>query len=55
MGNSCGRETMPEGNEIHRWAERHNTAFVGKKLRIEAQSVLMPGRARYVERETCNA
>ena len=27
---------MPEGNEIHRWAERHNTALAGKKLRVES-------------------
>ena len=27
---------MPEGNEIHRWAGRHNTAFAGKKLRVES-------------------
>lgn len=26
---------MPEGNEIHRWAERHNAAFAGKKMRVE--------------------
>ena len=26
---------MPEGNEIHRWAERHARAFVGKKMRVE--------------------
>jgi endonuclease-8 len=26
---------MPEGNEIHRWAERHSRAFVGKKMRVE--------------------
>ncbi|MES2391799.1 MAG: DNA-formamidopyrimidine glycosylase family protein [Acidobacteriota bacterium] len=26
---------MPEGNEIHRWAERHRAAFVGKKMRVE--------------------
>jgi endonuclease VIII len=27
---------LPEGNEIHRWAERHDTAFAGKKLRVES-------------------
>jgi len=27
---------MPEGNEIHRWAERHNAAFAGKKIRVDA-------------------
>lgn len=26
---------MPEGNEIHRWAERHTTAFAGKVVRAE--------------------
>ncbi len=27
---------MPEGNEIHRWAERHTQAFVGRKMHVEA-------------------
>lgn len=27
---------MPEGNEIHRWAERHSTALAGRKLRVES-------------------
>jgi endonuclease-8 len=26
---------MPEGNEIHRWAERHQAAFVGKVVRAD--------------------
>jgi endonuclease-8 len=26
---------MPEGNEIHRWAERHATAFAGKTVRVD--------------------
>ena len=26
---------MPEGNEIHRWAERHAAAFVGKIVRVD--------------------
>ena len=26
---------MPEGNEIHRWAERHTTAFAGKPVRVD--------------------
>ena len=26
---------MTEGNEIHRWAERHTAAFAGKTLRVE--------------------
>lgn len=26
---------MPEGNEVHRWAERHTEALVGKKLHVE--------------------
>ncbi len=25
---------MPEGNEVHRWAERHTAAFVGRKLNV---------------------
>ncbi len=27
---------MPEGNEIHRWAERHTAAFAGRGVRVEA-------------------
>jgi endonuclease-8 len=27
---------LPEGNEIHRWAERHHAALAGKKLRVES-------------------
>jgi endonuclease-8 len=26
---------MPEGNEIHRWAERHASAFAGKPVRVD--------------------
>src|SRR5215469_3057311 len=26
---------MPEGNEIHRWAERHAAAFAGKVVRAD--------------------
>jgi endonuclease-8 len=26
---------MPEGNEIHRWAERHQAAFAGKAVRVD--------------------
>ena len=26
---------MPEGNEIHRWAERHEAAFAGKPVRVD--------------------
>jgi endonuclease-8 len=26
---------MPEGNEIHRWAERHAEAFAGKPVRVD--------------------
>ena len=36
---------MPEGNEIHRWAERHNTAFAGKKLRVESPNGRFPDAA----------
>ncbi len=28
--------TLPEGNEIHRWAERHHAALAGRKLRVES-------------------
>ncbi len=27
---------MPEGNEIHRWAERHGAALAGRKLRVDS-------------------
>jgi endonuclease VIII len=27
--------TMPEGNEIHRWAARHQAAFAGKPVRVD--------------------
>ncbi len=26
---------MPEGNEIHRWAQRHAAAFAGKVVRVD--------------------
>ena len=26
---------MPEGNEIHRWAERHAAAFAGKPVMVD--------------------
>ena len=26
---------MPEGNEIHRWAERHAAAFAGRAVRVD--------------------
>ena len=26
---------MPEGNESHRWAERHAAAFAGKTVRVD--------------------
>ncbi len=26
---------MPEGNEVHRWAERHTVALAGRKLHVE--------------------
>lgn len=41
---------MPEGNEVHRWAERHTEAFVGKKLHVEgpngrfADAAVLDGR-----------
>jgi len=37
---------MPEGNEIHRWAERHRSAFVGKKMHVESPN----GRTADTER-----
>ncbi|HSU19515.1 MAG TPA: zinc finger domain-containing protein [Acidobacteriaceae bacterium] len=33
---------MPEGNEIHRWADRHNAAFAKKKMRVEAPTGRFP-------------
>lgn len=33
---------MPEGNEIHRWAERHNTALAAKKLRVVSPNGRFP-------------
>jgi endonuclease-8 len=29
------RKAMPEGNEIHRWAERHMAAFGGRAVRVD--------------------
>ena len=26
---------MPEGNEVHRWAQRHTDAFAGRKMHVE--------------------
>lgn len=36
---------MPEGNEVHRWAERHTAAFVGRKMHVEGPN----GRFRDAE------
>jgi endonuclease-8 len=33
---------MPEGNEVHRWAERHTRAFVGKKMHVESPNGRTP-------------
>ena len=33
---------MPEGNEIHRWAERHGRAFAGKKMHVESPNGRSP-------------
>lgn len=33
---------MPEGNEVHRWAERHTAAFVGKKMHVESPNGRTP-------------
>ena len=39
----CVRESgMPEGNEIHRWAERHGRAFVGKRMHVESPNGRSP-------------
>ena len=41
---------MPEGNEIHRWAERHTAAFAGKAVRVDGpqgrflDSAMLDGR-----------
>lgn len=41
---------MPEGNEVHRWAERHTAAFMGRKMHVEgptgrfADAVVLDGR-----------
>ncbi len=41
---------MPEGNEVHRWAQRHTQAFAGRKMHVEgptgrfADAVLLDGR-----------
>ena len=35
---------MPEGNEIHRWAERHTAAFAERRVRVEA-----PESSRFLE------
>ena len=34
---------MPEGNEIHRWAEIHRETFVGKKICVETPNGRFPG------------
>ncbi len=34
---------MPEGNEVHRWAERHRAAFVGRKMHVESPNGRTPG------------
>jgi endonuclease-8 len=36
---------MPEGNEIHRFAERHAGAFVGKKVRSDSPNGAFPDAA----------
>src|SRR6202042_2467752 len=43
---------MPEGNEIHRWAERHSAAFGGKTVRVDGpqgrftDTAMIDGRKR---------
>jgi endonuclease-8 len=36
---------LPEGNEIHRWAERHRAALTGKKLRVDSPNGRFPDAA----------
>jgi endonuclease VIII len=42
---------LPEGNEIHRWAERHTTALAGKKLHVESPNGRFPDAAALDNRE----
>jgi endonuclease-8 len=35
MGKQAQEGSMPEGNEIHRWAERHEAAFAGRPVRMD--------------------
>jgi hypothetical protein len=42
---------MPEGNEIHRWAERHAAAFAGRAVWVDG----LQGARRMVERRAYNA
>ena len=37
---------MPEGNEIHRWAERHYAAFGGKAVRVDGRDAFGGGIRR---------
>ncbi len=39
---------MPEGNEIHRWAERHAAAFAGKSVQVDGP------QGRFVDSDTLN-
>lgn len=39
---------MPEGNEIHRWAERHEAAFAGKPVRVDGP------QGRFVDSDVIN-
>ena len=34
---------MPEGNEVHRWAERHTEAFAGRRMHVEAPTGRVAG------------
>jgi endonuclease-8 len=39
---------MPEGNEIHRWAERHAAAFVGRRVQVDGP------QGRFVDSDVLN-
>jgi endonuclease VIII len=46
---------MPEGNEVHRWAERHTAAFAGRKLRVAPGPNLRFTEADKVDGKTLRA
>ena len=44
---------MPEGNEVHRWAERHTAAFAGRKLNVLPGPTHRFADAHLVDGRTC--